>query len=221
MGIMGDFDHPYMTLKKSFVTDQLRVFKKFFDNGLVRRQEKPVYWGCENATALAEGELEYNQQHQSKAAYVKFPIVEVSKDLEKSLGPQIVEAGISALIWTSTPWTLASNLAISINEDFEYTVIHNEKFGNLVVSTELMPSLEKIFEFNKSDVVFKGSELLGCKYESPILSNGQKYPFLHGSHVTSTAGTGLVHTAPGHGQDDYLVCLQNGIKPYSPSAWRR
>ena len=216
MGIMGDFDHPYMTLKKSFVTDQLRVFKKFFDNGLVRRQEKPVYWGCENATALAEGELEYNQQHQSKAAYVKFPIVEVSKDLQKSLGPQIVEAGISALIWTSTPWTLASNLAISINEDFEYTVIHSEKFGNLVVSIELMPSLEKIFEFNKSDVVFKGSELLGCKYESPILNNGEKYPFLHGSHVTSTAGTGLVHTAPGHGQDDYLVCLQNGIKPYSP-----
>lgn len=216
IGIMGDFEHPYMTLKKSFVTDQLRVFKKFFNNGLVRRQEKPVYWGCENATALAEGELEYNQQHQSKAAYVKFPIVEVSEALQKSLGSEIIEAGISALIWTSTPWTLASNLAISINEGFEYTVIHNEKFGNLVVSTELIPSLEEIFEFSKSEVVFKGSELLGCKYESPILNNGHKYPFLHGSHVTSTAGTGLVHTAPGHGQDDYLVCLQNGIKPYSP-----
>lgn len=216
MGIMGDFDHPYMTLKKSFVVDQLRVFKKFFDNGLVRRQEKPVYWGCENATALAEGELEYNQQHQSKAAYVKFPIIQISGDLKKLLGPEIVKTGISALIWTSTPWTLASNLAISINENFDYTVIHNNDFGNLVVSTELIPSLEKIFEFSKSGVVFSGSELLGCKYESPILNNGQTYPFLHGSHVTSNAGTGLVHTAPGHGQDDYLVCLKNGIKPYSP-----
>lgn len=216
MGIMGDFQHPYMTLHKSYVIDQLRIFKKFFDNGLVHRQEKPVYWGCENATALAEGELEYNQQHQSKAAYVKFPIVELSNELKKELGSEIVKNGISALIWTSTPWTLASNLAISINEDFDYTVISNSQFGNLIVSTELISSLEKIFNFEKSNIIFKGSKLLDCKYKSIILNNNKVYPFLHGSHVTNNAGTGLVHTAPGHGQDDYLVCLKNGIKPYSP-----
>lgn len=216
MGIMGDFEHPYMTLDKTYVCDQLRIFKKFFDNGLVHRQEKPVYWGCENATALAEGELEYNQQHQSKAAYVKFPIVEIPDKLKEILGDKIVNDGVSALIWTSTPWTLASNLAISINDSFDYTVIKNPSFGNLIVSTELLPTLEKIFEFDQTDIVFKGSELLGCKYKSEILNNGKSYPFLHGTHVTNTAGTGLVHTAPGHGQDDYLVCLKNGIKPYSP-----
>lgn len=216
MAIMGDFENPYLTLNKSYVIDQLRIFKKFFDNGLVHRQEKPVYWGCENATALAEGELEYNQQHQSKAAYVKYPIVKLSETLEAKLGDGIKEAGVSALIWTSTPWTLASNLAISINQDFDYTVIFNAKFGNLVVCTDLIPNLEKLFDFKKSNIIFKGSDLLSCEYKSEILNNGKTYPFLHGTHVTSGAGTGLVHTAPGHGQDDYLVCLKNGIKPYSP-----
>jgi isoleucyl-tRNA synthetase len=216
MGVMGDFNNPYLTLKNSYITDQLRIFKKFFDNGLVHRQEKPVYWGCENATALAEGELEYNSQHKSKAAYVKFPIIKISEKLKEKLGGEIVDSGISALIWTSTPWTLASNLAISINEDFDYTIIKSEKFGNLVVSNELVPSLSKFLEFTPSNIYFKGQELLSCEYSSEILNDGKTYPFLHGTHVTNGTGTGLVHTAPGHGQDDYIVCLKNGIKPYSP-----
>ena len=216
LGIMGDFENPYMTLHKPYVVDQLRIFKKFFDNGLVHRQEKPVYWGCENATALAEGELEYNQQHQSKAAYVKFPLALIKESLKEKLGQSIVDQGLSALIWTSTPWTLASNLAISINEEFTYTIVKTANHGNLIVSMDLLENLRRIFEFEETGITFAGADLIGCEYKSDILKNGETYPFLHGSHVTSGAGTGLVHTAPGHGQDDYLVCLKNGIKPYSP-----
>lgn len=212
MTIFGDFKHPYMTLHNSYVCNQLRIFEKFVANGLVRRQEKPVYWGCENATALAEGELEYNKNHVSKAAYVKFPLTKYG-NLREKLSPF---TDISALIWTSTPWTLASNLAISINENYDYTVIkHN---GNdLIVAKDLVPSLQATLgEIIETDIIFKGSELLSCQYKSPILNNGKSYPFLHGTHVTNSAGTGLVHTAPGHGQDDYLVCMKHGIKPYSP-----
>lgn len=212
MAIFGDFKHPYMTLHNSYVCDQLRIFEKFVANGLVRRQEKPVYWGCENATALAEGELEYNQNHVSKAAYVKFPLIEYGNLTHKVKSL----TNVSALIWTSTPWTLASNLAISINENYDYTVI-NHKGSNLIVATDLIPSLQNTLgDITETDIIFKGSDLLDCKYSSPILNNGKSYPFLHGTHVTNSAGTGLVHTAPGHGQDDYLVCMKHGIKPYSP-----
>lgn len=215
LAIMGDFDNPYLTLNKSFVVDQLRVFKKFFDNGLVRRQNKPVYWGCENASALAEGELEYNQNHVSKTAYVKFPLHTLSAELKQALGGV---QHVSALIWTSTPWTLASNLAISVNKDFDYTLLHNSKHGNLIVGKDLADTVTAMDpeNYTNTGITFKGELLLGCTYESPILANGTQYPFLHGTHVTSSAGTGLVHTAPGHGQDDYLVCLNNGILPFSP-----
>lgn len=205
MAILGDFAHPYLTLQNSYIANQLRVFKKFFDLGLVHRQEKPVYWGCENSTALAEGELEYNNNHVSKAAYVKFPI----------LGSLHGFDDVHALIWTSTPWTLASNLAISFNKDLKYTIIKCE-YGNLVVSVDLLDNLSKLFNFEKTGVEFSGSELLKHKYRSPILNNDKTFPFLHGDHVTNITGTGLVHTAAGHGHDDYLVCLKNGIKPYSP-----
>lgn len=215
LAIMGDFANPYLTLNKSFVADQLKVFKKFFDNGLVHRQNKPVYWGCENASALAEGELEYNPNHVSKTAYVKFPLSKISPELQEKLGDL---ENVSALIWTSTPWTLASNLAISINKDFQYTVLKHKTFGNLIVGQDLAESIIRMDEdqYEKTGISIPGSDLLECTYSSPILNNKKEYPFLHGTHVTASAGTGLVHTAPGHGQDDYLVCLKNGILPYSP-----
>ncbi|GMM32430.1 isoleucine--tRNA ligase [Martiniozyma asiatica (nom. inval.)] len=216
LAIMGDFNNPYMTLDKSFVVDQLKVFKKFFDNGLVHRQKKPVYWGCENATALAEGELEYNANHVSKTSFVKFPIGKLSDNLSEKLGNY--KNDLSALIWTSTPWTLASNLAISLNKNLEYTILKHGKFGNLIVAKELVDSIIALQpdNFTITNVKFLGSELLGSSYYSPLLDNNVEYPFLHGEHVTSTAGTGLVHTAPGHGHDDYLVCLKNNILPFSP-----
>ncbi|KAH3670596.1 hypothetical protein OGAPHI_001111 [Ogataea philodendri] len=204
MGIMGDFDEPYLTLDKQFVARQLKVFKRLFDNNLIKRQDKPVYWGCENATALAEGELEYNPQHRSTAAYVKFPVV--GQD-------------VSLLIWTSTPWTLASNRAISVNENMEYTIIES-RGDKLVVGRNLVESLRKIDpDLKETDVVLPGATLLEYQYKNPLYSGSSvdvAFPVLHGDHVTDTAGTGLVHTAPGHGQDDYFLCLSHNILPYSP-----
>lgn len=206
MGIMGDFEHPYLTLHRSFVINQLRAFKKMFDRGLVHRQEKPVYWGCENATALAEGELEYNN-HVSKTAYIKFPISNTPPELQRF-------DKLCALIWTSTPWTLASNLAICINKKFNYTILESDQ-EQVIVSSDLVDAVKALKpELNDTDVEMAGSDLLSLKYINPL--DDSEHPFIHGSHVTNTTGTGLVHTAPGHGQDDYLVCKQYNIKPYSP-----
>lgn len=214
MGIMGDFDHPYLTLRRSFVIDQLKIFKKLFDHGLINRQDKPVYWGCENATALAEGELEYNSKHVSHTAYVKFPMVQLGESLKSKLGRF---NRLSALIWTSTPWTLASNKAICFNRKYTYTVLSSEEDGDVIVGEDLKESVKKLKpELNETGVKFPGSDLADCRYTNPLLPKGNSFPFLHGTHVTNTTGTGLVHTAPGHGQDDYLVCMKNGIKPYSP-----
>ncbi|KAG7839662.1 hypothetical protein KL942_003273 [Ogataea angusta] len=211
MGIMGDFANPYRTLDKEFVARQLRVFKRLFDNNLIKRQEKPVYWGCENATALAEGELEYNTAHRSTAVYVKFPL----EQPPAAFGPQPVYA----LIWTSTPWTLAANRAISVNENMAYTIVES-RGERLIVGQKLVDSLRKVDpELRETGVQIPGSELLHCRYRNPLLygsSQDTSLPILHGDHVTDSAGTGLVHTAPGHGQDDYFVCLKHNIQPYSP-----
>ncbi|VEU21124.1 DEKNAAC102041 [Brettanomyces naardenensis] len=216
MGIMGDFQHPYLTLHRSFVINQLKIFKKLFDHGLIHRQEKPVYWGCENATALAEGELEYNNKHESKTAYVKFPISKLGNKLSATLGSGQFPR-LSALIWTSTPWTLASNKAICVNQRYKYTVLTSDEDGQLIVGTELKDSIKELKpELKETGIEFSGADLLDCTYTNPLLEEGSEFPFLHGSHVTNITGTALVHTAPGHGQDDYLVCLKNGIKPYSP-----
>ncbi|ODV82669.1 hypothetical protein CANARDRAFT_10328 [[Candida] arabinofermentans NRRL YB-2248] len=215
LGIMGDFENPYLTLQKSFVVNQLRVFKKLFDNNLIHRQEKPVYWSCENSTALAEGELEYNHQHRSTAAFIKFPIVKIPENLDLKLND------LSALIWTSTPWTLASNRAIAINNELIYTVLKSSKNGHLIVGKDLVDSIKQLDGLDDTledtGIEFKGSDLVGSTYTNPLYGDTSKtFPVFHGDYVTNSAGTGLVHTAPGHGQDDYLVCLKNGIKPYSP-----
>ena len=221
LGIMGDFEHPYLTLKKSFVMDQLKVFKQLFDRGLIHRQEMPVYWGCENATALAEGELEYHDDHVSRAAYVKFPVRRLSDALSAKLAG-IDTRRLSALIWTSTPWTLAANRAICVNERFDYTLLDSREDGTLIVASSMRESVQKLKPgLRELGVVFSGKDIVGSSYTNPLLqTEGQEqqkeFPFLHGKHVTSGTGTGLVHTAPGHGQDDYLVCQRNGIAPYSP-----
>ncbi|ODV94219.1 hypothetical protein PACTADRAFT_60287 [Pachysolen tannophilus NRRL Y-2460] len=209
--IMGDFMNPYKTLDNTYVVTQLKMFKKMFDNGLIHRQKKPVYWGCENSTALAEGELEYNENHKSTAAYIKFQMVNfklADVDVE-------ITGNTSALIWTSTPWTIVSNKAISINENLTYSILKSQQHGYLIVAEDLISNCAKFDGTIKDTKIrFLGKQLVGSTYSNPFTN--EALPIISGSHVTNTAGTGLVHTAPGHGHDDYLVCLENGIKPYSP-----
>ncbi|AEY98570.1 FAGL247Cp [Eremothecium gossypii FDAG1] len=215
-GILTDWQDTYRTMDPGYEIQQLRLLQGIFARGLIRRQRKPVYWGAETRTALAEGELEYRDDHISKAAYVYFPLTEgASATLRERLGTSLPEQPIVCLIWTSTPWTLLSNRAICFHDDHAYLLLQWK--GMLVVAerTELAD-----FKWSGDTPVvvtsFRGSDLRGLHYTNPLLGDAVSRPLLHGDHVTADTGTGLVHTAPGHGQEDYLVGQAHGIEVYSP-----
>ncbi|KAH3689012.1 hypothetical protein WICPIJ_000011 [Wickerhamomyces pijperi] len=217
LGIMTDFEHNYKTLNHSFEINQLKVFQGLLKRGLIKRQKKPVYWGCQTHTALAEGELEYNDNHKSITLHLKFPIIKPSVQLSAILAENSIK-DVKALIWTSTPWTIPSNKAISINTEFEYVILKNTKVEDefVIVANELSSTVLSLNpDFESTNIVVPGSALISSQYTNPLIENST-FPIIHGDHVTSTAGTGLVHTAPGHGNDDYFVCLANGIDVYSP-----
>ncbi|ODV63887.1 isoleucine--tRNA ligase ISM1 [Ascoidea rubescens DSM 1968] len=215
--IMGDFDNPYLTLSSEFQLNQLKIFYKMFQKNLIKRKKKPVYWGCETNTALAEGELEYNENHKSTATYLLFPLIHFNDDFKSFLQNNKINfnnENLSCLIWTSTPWTIASNKAICINQKLNYSLIHSPEHGYLVVAEDLASKISSLTSSESSIITsFPGSLLLNNKYKNPLITDDSinSFPIIHGDHVTNTAGTGLVHTAPGHGNDDYFACLNNGI----------
>ncbi|KAH3678438.1 hypothetical protein WICMUC_001455 [Wickerhamomyces mucosus] len=216
LAILTDFQDNYKTLNHEFEVNQLKIFQELLKKKLIKRQKKPVYWGCQNHTALAESELEYNDNHKSFAAHLKFPIITPSSELKSILEENNVNL-LQALIWTSTPWTIPSNRAISINENYSYTILKSVT-GNehLLVASDLS---SKVLDLNDSyelvEINIPGTAIVGSSYCNPVISNSS-FPIIHGDHVTNSAGTGLVHTAPGHGNDDYFVCLANGIEVISP-----
>ncbi|CAI4053481.1 hypothetical protein SKDZ_16G2280 [Saccharomyces kudriavzevii ZP591] len=213
--ILTDWETPYITMDKHYEIDQLNIFKEMFDRGLIKRQNKPVYWGTETRTALAEGELEYNENHKSIAAYVKFPLEKESdRDLCRKLGITN-NLPIYCLIWTSTPWTLFSNRAICFNQDFSYSILRISD-ELIVVETDSIDELNLPMGSYKIIKQFQGTHLHGLYYQNRLTNDNVRRPLLNGTHVTSGTGTGLVHTAPGHGQDDYLIGMQNNLEIYSP-----
>lgn len=217
-GIMTDWTDPYMTMAPTYEVNQLEIFKKLFDFGLIKRQNKPVFWGTETRTALAEGELEYNENHKSVSAYVNFPLTEESvSDLRSKLRLDNITA-VDCLIWTSTPWTLFSNQAICFNDRFDYSLVKVEGSQKMLIMGSDLIDQVGLPDQHMTVASFNGSLLNGLKYTNPLLNSGKKidYPLINGSHVTNTAGTGLVHTAPGHGADDYLVGTKNGLPVFSP-----
>lgn len=202
-GIMTDFDHPYETMAHGYEAAQLRVFLKLLENGLLSRQLKPVWWGCETQTALAEAELEYNLKHKSTAIYVKFPLQEAE---------QLLGGPASLLAWTSTPWTIPANRAICVHRDLEYTVLESPT-ERLVVASKLAPNVLILDEaLRPTSIRIMGGELEGLHYTNPSFDEALKFPVLHGDHVSESAGTGLVHTAPAHGMEDYLVGKKHGLE---------
>lgn len=205
--IMTDFDHIYKTMSPEYESAQLRVFLKLFQNGLLSRQLKPVWWGCETQTALAEAELEYNPAHNSVAVYVKFPLVPgafTAKYGEKT----------SLLIWTSTAWTIPANKAICINRNLQYTLLENTVTGEkVVVAAELANAILALDStLAPTPVEFSGSELESACYHSPSSTTTETFPVLHGDHVSSSAGTGLVHNAPAHGMEDFIIGRSHGLQ---------
>ncbi|KAJ4290769.1 isoleucine-tRNA ligase [Collariella sp. IMI 366227] len=215
--VMGDWDAHWTTMDLAYELRQLRLFQKLARRGLVYRKYKPVYWSPSSGTALAEAELEYNEKHVSKAAWVRFP---VTAGNEKLPGMEGLKGRLYAVVWTTTPWTLPANQAIAVHENLTYCVIQIgddaylvaenclESFANLRVGEGLGSQLLG---------AVKGSELTQLRYVNRLRGKSAKVqPFIHGSFVTDGSGSGLVHCAPGHGFDDYLACLSLGIPVSAP-----
>ena len=209
LGIVGDFDNPYMTLQKEYEAKQIEMFSKMALKGLIYKGLKPVYWSPSSESALAEAEIEY-QDVLSNSIYVAFKV----KD-----GNGVVDNDARLVIWTTTPWTIPANLAISAHPDFVYGEYETSNYGKLVFLKEFEDRLSE--ELGLKDVkllkTIQGSELEFVVCSHPYLSRDSLV--IVGTHVTNDAGTGLVHTAPGHGADDYQVCLKypgRGLEPYCP-----
>ncbi|EIE90851.1 hypothetical protein RO3G_15562 [Rhizopus delemar RA 99-880] len=203
-GIMGDWENPYLTLTKDFEMRQLVVLREMIKKGYIYRQLKPVYWSPSSKSALAEAELEYKENHVSTSLYVQFPIkVDCWKDKQ-----------VHALIWTTTPWTLPSNRAICVHPELDYHLVQSQTGQHWIIGKDRLEALQEELDQRLTvlDTV-KGSALVGSSYQHPI--SKEQYPVLAGKHVTAESGTALVHTAPGHGLEDYEVCLANNIQPFS------
>ena len=216
LGVLGDWDNPYLTINPEFEAEQVRVFGDMYKKGYVEKGLKPVYWCASCETALAEAEVEY-ADHTSTSIYVRFKFDEESQNKINNLIEGTKGKDIYAVIWTTTPWTIPSNMAISMHPRFEYTFF--EYKGDVYVAAqELLGSFLKDVEWEESDIKVIGSckgqdlELLNTKH--PLVD--RKSPIILGEHVTLDAGTGSVHTAPGHGLEDYEVGCKYGIEVFSP-----
>ena len=205
LGVLGDYDNAYLTLQKDFEANQINVFAKMALRGLIYKGLKPVYWSWSSESALAEAEIEYKDV-KSYAIYVAFDVID---------GKGVVPNGSKAVIWTTTPWTLPANLAISVHPRFIYGLYHTEK-GDLILLEEFADHLKEELGFKTFELIktFKGQDLEFVKTKHPFYD--RESVIIIGEHVTNESGTGLVHTAPGHGVDDFNVCYKYDIKPYCP-----
>ena len=216
LGVLGDWEHPYLTINPEFEAEQIRVFGEMYKKGYIEKGMKPVYWCASCETALAEAEVEY-ADHTSTSIYVRFKFDKESTEKINKLIAGTAGKDIYAVIWTTTPWTIPSNMAISMHPKFEYTFF--EYKGDIYVTAqELLASFLKDVEWEESDIKVIGTcrgqdlELLNTKH--PLFD--RKSPIILGEHVTLDAGTGSVHTAPGHGLEDYEVGCRYGIEVFSP-----
>ena len=218
-GVYGSFDKPYLTLQPKFEAAQIGVFGDMFTKGHIYRGRKPVHWSPSSRTALAEAELEYPENHVSKSIYLGF---EVEAPSEKLTEFHSTDSPLKVAIWTTTPWTIPANLAVAVNKELSYSVVHHTMTGKLLVATDLIQSLTATLglpEGEAFDIIstpLLGKELIGTSYKHPLYAD-KICPVLEGGdYITTESGTGLVHTAPGHGQEDYLTGLKNGLEILSP-----
>ncbi len=205
IGVLADFEHRYMTLQHDFEASQIRVFADMALKGLIFKGLKPVYWSPSSESALAEAEIEYADV-KSHAIYVAFKVVD---------GKGVIDNDTSIIIWTTTPWTMPANLAISVNPLFDYGVYETEK-GKFLFLKELKDRIQQEIGFEKCDLLkeVKGQELEYVLTKHPLYD--RESVVILGNHVTADAGTGCVHTAPGHGEDDFKVGTLYHLKPLCP-----
>ena len=215
LGVLGNWENPYLTINPEYEAEQVRVFGEMYKKGYIEKGLKPVYWCASCETALAEAEVEY-ADHTSTSIYVRFKFENEALDTIKHFA-DIEGKDVYAIIWTTTPWTIPSNMAISMHPRFEYSFF-SYKNDVYVVATELLGSFLKDVEWEEADIKLLGTckgqdlELLNTKH--PLVD--RKSPIILGEHVTLDAGTGSVHTAPGHGLEDYEVGCKYNIEVFSP-----
>jgi isoleucyl-tRNA synthetase len=231
LGVFGDFDNPYLTFKPSYEAGILEVFAELVGKELVFKQLKPIHWcvGCE--TALAEAELEYKDV-ASPSIFVNFPATDETIKRLVAMGlvtsEQAQQACVCFMIWTTTPWTLAANLAVAVHPFLDYTAISYQKDGRKFVSVVAIDRLKAVVhagglkegEYHVAEARIKGTDLEGLRYKHPFVEQNptdkDAYMVIPADYVTTEDGTGLVHTAPGHGMEDYVSGQRYGLAVYSP-----
>lgn len=214
LGVFGDWDHPYLTMNFSYEADIVRALAKIISNGHLHRGSKPVHWCVECGSALAEAEVEY-QDKTSFAIDVAFAVTKPEEFLER-FKSGVGKKAVIIPIWTTTPWTLPANQAVALNPTIEYEIIETERPYYLVIAASLVESVVQRLQISSYQVLASclGSELEGFQLQHPFLQH--TVPVVLGDHVTVDAGTGAVHTAPAHGQDDYVVGSRYGLPLDNP-----
>ncbi len=218
LGVLGEWDNPYLTMKHAYQADIARELGRFFATGAVYRDKKPVYWCSSCQTALAEAEVEYHD-HSSPSIFVKFALKSPPElflyENTRNLVDDFPGRDVYFLIWTTTPWTIPANLAVAVNPEFTYAAVEAE--GEVWVMASLLASpLMGHFGIEDFKILkeYRGEELLGSVLVHPIY--GRDSVVVPGDYVTLSDGTGLVHTAPGHGREDYETGLAFGLDIFSP-----
>ncbi len=219
LGVLADWAHEYKTMEPAYEAAELRAFAEFVERGLVYRSKKPVYWSIPCETALAEAEIEY-KDHVSPAIYVKFPVpVEEAKKFGLPM-----DLPLSIVIWTTTPWTLPANLAVAVHPNVDYTVYGNGTERVIIANARLVEfakdtNFKSMLEVGRgvsadTSIFIKGKQLERLQARHPFIDRAS--PVVLADYVTTDTGTGCVHTAPGHGLEDYQTGLKYGLDIYCP-----
>lgn len=226
-GVWGDWDHPYMTLTPDYEAAQIGVFGQMVLKGYIYRGLKSVHWSPSSRTALAEAELEYPEGHVSPSIYAAFPMVSLSKPAQEALSPSLSNldgshldgSNVGVAIWTTTPWTIPANLAVAVNPELTYAVVEADgasPFNHLIIAQDLGDRLSQVLGTELTvKATLPGKLLEHSTYRHPLFERESPI-VIGGDYVTTESGTGLVHTAPGHGEDDFRVGQQYGLPVLCP-----
>ncbi len=210
LGVFGEWKTPYLTMDYSYEALIAELFLKFLEEGYAYRGLKPVYWCISDRTALAEAEVEY-EDHRSRSIYVKYALVSDSA----ALAPELAGRKVWVMIWTTTPWTLPASMAVAFHPDFEYSVVEDGEEATLVESRRVEPAFHEAgLKPAKLLARIPGKKLEGIRLQHPFLD--RVVPGVLADYVTAEDGTGCVHTAPGHGTEDYETGVKYGLQIYSP-----
>jgi isoleucyl-tRNA synthetase len=210
LGVLGDWERPYLTIDPDYEVAIIEVFEDLWKNGHVQRRRKPIHWCIQDRTALAEAELEYKSL-PSPSVYLAF---ELLPEAAAKLGAR---AGADLLVWTTTPWTLPADVAVAVHPGLEYALVRlgGAKDGRLgILAPQRLEACAKRFPIGEKVGTVAGKDLVGMRYRHPI--DGHPCPVIPAAYVTVTDGTGLVHTAPGHGEEDYRSGVEHGLPVLSP-----